>query len=79
MQANVEEEVEVGLVDGLFEMYKLRCDIEKTKAELIADGAVSSFNHNFGTFIFVNHIDPETTSDLGTELRFPDLIVCASM
>ena len=38
MQANDEEEIEVGFVDGLFEMYKLRCGIEKAKAELIADG-----------------------------------------
>ena len=29
LQTNDEEEIEVGFVDGLFEMYKLRCDIEK--------------------------------------------------
>ena len=57
MQANYEEEIEVGFVDGLFEMYKLRCDIEKAKTELIADGLISTYNHNFGTFIFGNHID----------------------
>ena len=57
MQANDEEEIEVGFVDGLFKMYKLRCDIEKANAELIAGGVVSTYNHNFGTFIFGNHIN----------------------
>ena len=52
-----EEEVKVGFVDGLFEMYKLRCDIAKARAELLADSAMSTYNHKFGTFIFGNHID----------------------
>ena len=47
----------MGFVDGLFEMYKLRCDIAKARAELLADSAVSSYNHKFGTFIFGDHID----------------------
>ena len=52
-----EQEVKVGFVDGLFEMYKLRCDIAKARAELLADSAMSTYNHKFGTFIFGNHID----------------------
>ena len=56
-QSTEEEEIEVGLVDGLFEMYKLRCDIAKARAELLADSAVSSYNHKFGTFTFGNDID----------------------
>ena len=32
------EELEVGFVDGLFEMYKLRERIAKTKEEIISDG-----------------------------------------
>ena len=51
---NEEEEIEVGFVDGLFEMYKLRSDIAKARAELMAEGAF--YNHKFGTFIFGNHI-----------------------
>ena len=38
-------------------MYKLRCDIAKARAELLADSAMSTYNHKFGTFIFGNHID----------------------
>ena len=40
-QADDEEEVEVGFVGGLFKMYKLRCDIAKASAELLADSTVS--------------------------------------
>ena len=32
-KADEEEEIEVGFVDGLFEMYKLRCDVAKARAE----------------------------------------------
>ena len=56
-QSIEEEEIEVVFVDGLFEMYKLRCDIAKARVEHLADSAVSSYNHKFGTFIFRNHID----------------------
>ena len=38
-------------------MYKLRGDIAKAKAEVMASGAVSSYNQKFGTFIFGNYID----------------------
>ena len=44
-QADEEEEVEVGFVDGLFEMYKLRCDIAKARAELLEDSARFTYNH----------------------------------
>ena len=56
-QADEEEEVKVGYVDGLCVMYKLRCDIAKARAELLADSAMSAYNHKFGTFILGNHID----------------------
>ena len=42
------EEIEVGFVDGLFEMYKLRELIAKTKAEIISDGMTSTYKHNSG-------------------------------
>ena len=32
------EDIEVGFVDGLAEMYKLREQIAKTKADIISDG-----------------------------------------
>ena len=54
---NDDEEIEVGFVDGLFEMYKLRVDIAKARAELMSEGALSTYNHKFGTFIFGKHID----------------------
>ena len=54
-KANEDEEVEVGFVGGLFELYKLRKT--KAKSELIANSAISTYNHQFGTFIFRNHID----------------------
>ena len=41
---NDEGEIEVGFVDGLFEMYKLWVDIAKARAELMAEGALSSYN-----------------------------------
>ena len=38
-------------------MYKLRKEIAKAKYELIADTAISMYNHKFNTFIFGSHID----------------------
>ena len=38
-------------------MYKLRCDIAKARAELLADSAMTTYHHKFGTYIFGNHID----------------------
>ena len=52
-----EEEVEVGFIDGLFEMYKLGKEIGEANSGLIASSAISTYNHKFGTFIFGNHID----------------------
>ena len=52
-----EEKLEVGFVDSLFEMYKLRCDIAKARAELLADSAMTTYHHKFATIIFGNHID----------------------
>ena len=56
-QANEEQEIQVGFVDGLFEMYKLGGDIAKARAGLMADSAVLTYNDNFGTFIFKSHCD----------------------
>ena len=50
------EDIEVGFVDGLFEMYKLRELIAKTKADIISDGTASSYKHKFGTNLFMNNI-----------------------
>ena len=50
------EDIEVGFVDGLFEMYKLRELIAKTKAEIISDGMASNYKHKFGTNLFMNNI-----------------------
>ena len=44
-------------VDGFFEMYKIGGEIATAGAELMAESAVSSYNHKFGTLIFGNHID----------------------
>ena len=40
-QADEEEEIEVGFVDCLFEIFKLHCDIAKARAQLLADSAMS--------------------------------------
>ena len=37
-------------------MYKLSKEIAKAKSELIAESAISTYNHQFGYFIFGNHI-----------------------
>ena len=50
------EELEVGFVDGFFEMYKLRERIAKTKEEIISDGLISSYKHRFGTNLFSSYI-----------------------
>ena len=48
--------LEVGFVDGLMEMYKLRELIAKTKAEIISDASTSTFKHKFGTDLFTSNI-----------------------
>ena len=32
-------------------MYKLRCDIAKARAELLADSAMTTYHHKFGNYI----------------------------
>ena len=49
-------EVEVGFVDGLFEMYKLRELIIKTKVEIPTKELMRSYNHRFGTSLFTSRI-----------------------
>ena len=56
-KGNEEEEVEVGFVDGLFELYKLRKEITKARSEIIAYSAISTSNQKFGTYIFGCHMD----------------------
>ena len=64
MQRNVSEEcfrgeneiIEVGFVDGLFEMYKLRETIAKAKEAIISNKLMSSYNHRFGTALFTSNI-----------------------
>ena len=47
---------EVGFVDGLFEMYKLRELIALTKAKIISEGVTSMYKHKFGTNLFTSNI-----------------------
>ena len=51
-----ESEIELGFVDGLFELYKLRCDIEKARAEIMATSTLSNYRHSFGSFLFNSFI-----------------------
>ena len=51
----------MGFVDGLFDMYKLRELIAKTKAEIVADGITDSYKHKFGTHLFANNITFRST------------------
>ena len=51
-----EDEIELGFVDGLFELYKLRCDIEKARAEIMATSTLSNYRHSFGSFLFNSFI-----------------------
>ena len=51
-----EEAIEVGFADGLFEMYKLREEIRKARAEIISESVMSSYNHKFGSFLFGTHL-----------------------
>jgi len=46
--------IEVGFVDGLFEMYKLREAIAKAKAEILSNDLTSSYT--FGTALFTSNI-----------------------
>ena len=42
---------EVRFVDGLLEMYKLRGEIAKARAELTLTSAISAYPHKFGTSV----------------------------
>ena len=48
--------IELGFADGLFEMYKLRCDIAKARTELLSTSVLSGYRHKFGTFPFNSFI-----------------------
>ena len=51
-KSDEKDEIEVGFVDGLFEMYKLRLEIAKARADLISDSVLPGYRHKFGTFLF---------------------------
>ena len=51
-----EKEIELGFVDGLFELYKVRCDIEKARAEIMATRMLSGYGHSFRSFLFNSFI-----------------------
>ena len=51
-----ESEIDLGSVDGLFELYKLRCDIEKAKAEIMATKVLSGYRHSFGSLLLNSSI-----------------------
>ena len=42
--------IDVGFVDGLFELYKLRGKIAKARAQLLSTSVLSGYPHKFGTF-----------------------------
>ena len=56
------ELIEVGFVDGLFEMYKLREAIAKAKAEILSNELMSSYTHRFGTALFTSNITFRSSS-----------------
>ena len=66
-----EKEIELGFVDGLFELYKLRCDIEKARSEIMATKVLSGYRHRFGSFLFNSFIcfQSSTIEDLIDENR----------
>ena len=51
-----EKEIELGFVDGLFELYKLSCDIEKARSEIMATKILSGYCHRFGSFLLNSFI-----------------------
>ena len=50
------EEIEVGFVDGLFEMCKLRELSSKANEEILSNEMISSYNDRFGTSLFTSNI-----------------------
>ena len=65
------EQIEVGFVDGLFEMYKLRIEIANARAELISNSYLQGYRHKFGTFLFNSFLSFRSTTieDLISEKR----------
>ena len=48
--------VEVSFANGLFELFRVREQISKSRAENLSNGLISSYNHRFGTFLFNSYI-----------------------
>ena len=46
------DDVEVGFVNGLVELYNLRDRISKYKAEIISMWAISAIKHRHGIYLF---------------------------
>ena len=79
--------IEVGLVDGLFEMFKIREEIKKPKSEIIAESIISSYNHKFGKFLLGTHLNfrasviekvflpKKKKMDLQRKLKLPELLM----
>ena len=51
-----EKEIEISFVDGLLKMYKLREQISKARAEIIATNMILSYNHRFGYYLFGTYL-----------------------
>ena len=51
-----EENIEVGFVDGLFEMFRLREEIKTARSEIIAESVISSYTHKFGSVLLETHL-----------------------
>ena len=59
---NEVEQIEVGFLDGLFEMYKLRNEIAMARAEIISTSSLQGYRHKFGTFLFNSFISFRSTT-----------------
>ena len=55
------EELEVVFVYGIFELYKLRELILKSKAEILSNEVILSYNHRFGSVFFNSNITFRST------------------
>ena len=51
-----EENIEVVLVDGLFEMFKLREEMKRARSEIIAESVILSYNHKFVSLFWGTHL-----------------------
>ena len=52
----------MGIVDGLFELYKLRELITKEKGEIQSKELMNSYNDRFGTSLFSSNITFRSTT-----------------